>query len=454
MYYALFTITGSIFLCTMQVIKILNTKKIDLDQIDYVLKYLSSAYVAVIFVRLAKRWPKLMHDWNNVEIWMRSYGFPMKLNKRIMWLIGIFTIGFLVESLLHQASRIYRAWQCHEDDAEKAIKFFFGNLSLSHVFQHINYNIPSSVILQFWIFQTEFGFMYTDLFVMVISACLHSRIKQITERINLADKKQTVHEKIWENLRRDYTKLSVLVQRVNEEISNIILVSFVPNVFTILTQVFATLKPKHNRLEAVYFYFSMIFLISRTVMVCICGSLVNEESRKPLHILNCVSHTVYNDAINNIFLWKSLRCDYVKLTRLCFLLNRKFSWLIIISYARNLECLLLDGYATINSYGSSSFAWNLCEIFLIILRVILVSFFGGALHYKNEAILVQLVTVPTRIHNKEVQRFLCHVSSKEIGFTAKNYFNVTRSLILRIANAVITYELVIIQFVEHFNNIE
>lgn len=143
----------------------------------------------------------------------------------------------------------------------------------------------------------EFAFTYTDVFVMVISMCLASRIKQVTNRIKLASRKQVMNEAVWKSLRKDYTRLETLVELVNDKISNIILVSFLPNIFTILTQVFSTLKPKHNLLESVYFYVSLVFLLSRTVMVCICGAMVNEESRKPLHILNSVHHSVYNEEV-------------------------------------------------------------------------------------------------------------------------------------------------------------
>jgi len=40
----------------------------------------------------------------------------------------------------------------------------------------------------------EFAFTYTDVFVMVISMCLASRIKQVTNRIKLASRKQVLFQ--------------------------------------------------------------------------------------------------------------------------------------------------------------------------------------------------------------------------------------------------------------------
>lgn len=59
----------------------------------------------------------------------------------------IVKFGLLVEYILHQASRVARALNCHNDTA-KSIKFFFGNLTLSHVFDYIPYNIPTSLVFQ------------------------------------------------------------------------------------------------------------------------------------------------------------------------------------------------------------------------------------------------------------------------------------------------------------------
>lgn len=93
MLYSLFSLMGSVFLCVMQLNKAVRTK-MGIDQIDYIAKYLTSAYVSVVFIELAKEWPKLMKSWRNVEIDMKGYGFPRGLNKRITILIAFFMVTF------------------------------------------------------------------------------------------------------------------------------------------------------------------------------------------------------------------------------------------------------------------------------------------------------------------------------------------------------------------------
>lgn len=49
-----------------------------------------------------------------------------------------------------------------------------------------------------------------------------------------------------------------------------------------------------NNLEKLYFFFSFGFLIVRTVSVSIYGAWINDESKKPITILNSVPSHVYN----------------------------------------------------------------------------------------------------------------------------------------------------------------
>lgn len=142
--YALFSISGAIFLCVMQLNKAAQ-QKLDITQIDNVAKYFVATYVAAAFIALSRHWPALMKTWQRVEEDITEYHVPKNLNRKIAGLMLFFTITFLVEYTLHQTTRIYRVIECASDQ-DKAVKFFFGNLTLSHVFSHVPYNIPTSLV--------------------------------------------------------------------------------------------------------------------------------------------------------------------------------------------------------------------------------------------------------------------------------------------------------------------
>ncbi|KAH1024038.1 hypothetical protein HUJ05_003602 [Dendroctonus ponderosae] len=493
MLYSVFSMCGSLFLCIMQLNKAVK-QSIGIDQIDYIAKYVSSAYVAIVFIGLARQWPHLMAEWTRVEQKMHKYGFPKKLNKQVTIIISFFMTAFLVEYVLHQASRIDRVMEC-QSDKDRAIQFFFGNLTLSHVFQYIPYNIPTSLIFQYWVYQMEFGFTYTDIFVTVISMCLAERMRQIAD------------EQIWKEIRKDYTRLQSLIELVNDKISNIILISFLPNIFTILTQVYSTLKPKHNNTEAVYFYFSLIFLVSRTVTVCICGAKVNEESRRPLNILNSVPHTIYNDEIEifisqisnfeiamngkhffnikkNVILelagaivtyelvliqfnqeslnsWSrstryrsmQIRSFYVEIVAILQTFNfmhLTHSWKQIVYEWEVLEKSMMHYKGPyVNLEKTMKIIMGVLLLFLIGECVVLTKLYELYTPYGQQSFPA---TITSTVYY--VERFLNHVASREMILTGGNYFKITRSLILQIANALVTYELVSIQFVQNFKHIE
>jgi gustatory receptor len=182
-------------------------------------------------------------------------------------------------------------------------------MSYSHIFTLLDYDVIKGIVLQLINLQLTFIWTYNDLFVMLISTALASRFSQITARIqSVADAKvdqitpettiynslQIDTEIIWKNLREDYNRLCRLCRRVDEVISYIVLLTFASDLFFILVQLFNSLKQMRNDLERLYFYWSFGLLILRTVCLCLFGAKVNDESTKPILILNSVPSNVYN----------------------------------------------------------------------------------------------------------------------------------------------------------------
>ncbi|XP_066253804.1 gustatory receptor 5a for trehalose-like [Euwallacea similis] len=159
--------------------------------------------------------------------------------------------------------------------------------------------------------------------------------------------------------------------------------------------------------------------------------------------------------IRTIHLWRSTREDYVKLVKLCRAVNNHLSWIIIFSYIRNIQTLLVDVFSLFTEYNSHSISnrFQLYRITVMIIRVVLVTLSGAFVLDEDEEILETLLSVPSEIYNQEVQRFVYHAASREIVLTGLNFFNVSRSLLLRVVSSILIYELVIIQFVQNFREI-
>lgn len=95
-------------------------------------------------------------------------------------------------------------------------------------------------------------------------------------------------------MREDYNKLCKLCKSLDDTISYIVLISFACNLFYILIQLFKSLRVMKNMIERVYFFFSFSCLILRTVFVSMYGAWINDESKKPVSILNSVPSSMYN----------------------------------------------------------------------------------------------------------------------------------------------------------------
>ncbi|XP_065163157.1 gustatory receptor for sugar taste 64e-like [Atheta coriaria] len=202
-----------------------------------------------------------------------------------------------------------------------------------------------------------FTWCYSDLFIMIMSSALAVRFQQITTRLKKITEEQGSRwrlegarknhaeesNKLWKEIREDYNKLCVLCRTLDEAISYLVLMSYSTNLFFILIQLFNSLRNKNTR-EKIYFFFSFGFLISRTISVSLYAAWVNDESKKPLLILN---------------------------------------------------------------------------------------------------------SIPSHLYNLEIKRFVQQISFDSVALTGRHFFHVTRGLILSVAGAIVTYELVLIQFNEN-----
>lgn len=127
-----------------------------------------------------------------------------------------------------------------------------------------------------------------------MSSSLAVRFRQVTGRLQTLGDGRVMTENVWKGVREDYNKLCRLCKNLDDAISYIILLSFAGNLFFILIQLFNSLRAMKNNLERIYFFVSFGFMILRTIFVSLYGAWINDESKRPISILNSVPSTVYN----------------------------------------------------------------------------------------------------------------------------------------------------------------
>ncbi|XP_013168118.1 PREDICTED: gustatory receptor for sugar taste 64a-like [Papilio xuthus] len=150
-----------------------------------------------------------------------------------------------------------------------------------------------------------------------------------------------------------------------------------------------------------------------------------------------------------IFTWRKIREAYVKQATLVRKVNDKIGTLILLSNSCNFyfTCLQLflgisqgmTDTALTQMYYLSSFIW-LC------LRTTLVVLSAADVNVSSKGALPYIFEYPTEDYNLEIERLQYQLSKDYVALSGMGFFFLTKSLLLQMAGAVVTYELVLIQF--------
>ncbi|KAG6447960.1 hypothetical protein O3G_MSEX005246 [Manduca sexta] len=181
--------------------------------------------------------------------------------------------------------------------------------SFPWMFSIIPYNTALGFFSHFINLQCTFNWNFVDLFIICMSLYLVSRLEQVNKRI-VAVKGRYLPPSFWRTMREDYNRAAHLVKVVDDIIGSVIFISFASNLFFICLQLLHTLadgikpvprcrvgvpdkRPLRGYEQAVYFVYSFLFLVARSVAVSLTASRVHTASREPAYALYEVSSETY-----------------------------------------------------------------------------------------------------------------------------------------------------------------
>ncbi|KAJ3654537.1 hypothetical protein Zmor_013717 [Zophobas morio] len=281
------------------IIKMTNTKSAQFSDYVTLLFFMVTLITIMIFIDIARKWPSLIKKWTVVDIAMSSYDFPVNLHTKMKIIAGLIMGAAVVEHSLFVSTVFISCGVGYNigETVDRFLKYRFG-----FVFEVTGYDIVWGLFLQMLNIFSTISWNFMDLFIILISLCLSERFKQVTKRIRFLASKNVIDLSVWEKVREDYTRLTVLCESVDNLMSNVILVSFGNNIFVILVQLFNTLTspPHHGILDKTYYVYSFGFLIIRLIAVAMCAATVNSESKKPKHYLNTLSTLIYNVEVDRL----------------------------------------------------------------------------------------------------------------------------------------------------------
>jgi gustatory receptor len=185
-------------------------------------------------------------------------------------------------------------------------------------------------------FCSTFAWNFIDVYLIIISMLLTEKFSCINRRILKSPHIISPH--FWNEIWSAY-KISVdLVERTNELNGMSILISFFSNLFFICVQLLGSFKSSVSIVDGLYSWFSLLLLIGRTLAVCWFASKINDESKKPLLVLNSI-HSDHFDMTMKRFN-EQLRSQRVALSGMNFFyLTRK---LILSVSELRLLCLCVE----------------------------------------------------------------------------------------------------------------
>ncbi|KAH8396274.1 hypothetical protein KR222_007231, partial [Zaprionus bogoriensis] len=256
---------------------------LDVRGVEPIVFHVSNLLAAYRFLQLARQWPALMQHWAQVEQQLPGYANwtqRQRLPRRIQLVAFMLLMLSLMEHLLSIISAV-----CHDicpkrqDPIESYL--YAVALQLFYVFPYSNWlgwlgKIQNALLTFIW--------SYTDIFLMIVGIGLSELFARLTRQLRRRVQ-QPMPEAFWTYVRTRYRAIVELVQEVDDAVSGLMLISFGSNLTMPSTA------------HAVYFYFSLLFLIGRSLAVLLFVSSVNDRSREPLQLLRHVPHAAYTEEV-------------------------------------------------------------------------------------------------------------------------------------------------------------
>ncbi|XP_026764715.2 gustatory receptor for sugar taste 64f-like [Galleria mellonella] len=302
-FYSTFSILGQIYMALMCVYNF-SLFLTSLNNVAPLIFYTTSCITMIMFYDAARAWPTLVQHIAHTELIDPNYDKKLTIKCNITCAV-VLTLA-LLEHTLSLLSKFAAASVCYPDESvyEGFIKHSFPS-----IFQVLPYSTALGVLTQFLHFQSTFIWNFSDLFVICMSYYLTSRLEHVNERLLEAQGKY-LPETFWRTTREDYCRATKLVRKVDDVISGIVFMSFANNLIFVCLQLFNTLEdgikgkgecssrtkgtPLLGGYEAaIYFVFSLIFLISRSVAVSLIAAQVNTASEVPVPVLYDVPSPAY-----------------------------------------------------------------------------------------------------------------------------------------------------------------
>ncbi|KNC22085.1 Gustatory receptor 5a for trehalose [Lucilia cuprina] len=281
-FYCLLYMLTTILDTMLTTYKIVHSK-LDVRNIEPFIFHFSILLASIGFLRLASKWPQLMRRWQEVEEQLPPFNNWVEkeeLATRIKTVTFVLITLSLTEHLLSTISAIHFANYC--PSASDPIKSFFLNV-VDQIFYIFDYSPWLAWMGKIQNILLTFGWTYMDVFVMNVGIGLSSMFKRVQTHMENVQGLE-MRESFWAKCRYQYTLICNLIDEVDAAVSGIIMLKM-PSIA-----------------HAIYFYFSLMFLLARTLAVSLYLAEVNDRSRDPLTVIKQIPPNCYYPEVERFVL--------------------------------------------------------------------------------------------------------------------------------------------------------
>uniref|UniRef100_A0A1B0EUR7 Gustatory receptor n=1 Tax=Lutzomyia longipalpis TaxID=7200 RepID=A0A1B0EUR7_LUTLO len=297
------------------------------------------------FFNLATRWPKIVRCWDKVEkIFLSNpyqpYGRRLDTRVRIVCCSWI-ALGMIEYSLYLCVAfiGIYYTLEICPDSSVGILEIFFKS-QRSHIFMWIKFHTWMTPFLTLVNMSLTFCWTYLDLFIMASGLALATRFNQITQRLKIMQN-LAIPESFWVEIRSHYLILNELILFIDDQLSQIILLSCASNLYFICLQLYNSFKNNYtDLLSTFYFWFSLLFVIGRASCAILCAASIHAASKTPLKILRNVPTKYWNLELGRFTY--SVTKDTIALTGKKFFFLTKGLLLVMAGSVVTYELVVLD----------------------------------------------------------------------------------------------------------------